>query len=64
MESGTKIQSQDIVAERTMIEAEGLVKTYGKGVKAVRALDGITFTAAPGPSSRCSVPTGPASRPR
>ena len=48
MEAGTQIQSQDVVRERAMIEAESLVKTYGKGDKAVRALDGLSFRAAHG----------------
>ncbi len=31
-----------------MIEAEGLIKTYGKGEKGVRALDGLSFVATRG----------------
>ncbi|MGN6168747.1 MAG: ATP-binding cassette domain-containing protein [Solirubrobacteraceae bacterium] len=45
MESGTKIESSDTVAVEAMIEAESLVKTYGKGEKGVRALDGLSFRA-------------------
>jgi len=48
METATQIHSQEGGRERAMIEAEGLVKTYGKGEKGVRALDGLTFTATRG----------------
>jgi ABC-2 type transport system ATP-binding protein len=43
----TETQNQRVGSARTlvMIEAEGLVKTYGKGEKAVRALDGLSFRA-------------------
>ncbi|HEY3944852.1 MAG TPA: ATP-binding cassette domain-containing protein [Solirubrobacteraceae bacterium] len=45
METETQSQSQDMAGEQAMIEADGLVKTYGKGEKAVRALDGLSFRA-------------------
>jgi len=45
MESGTKIESSGAVVVEAMIEAEGLVKTYGKRDKAVRALGGLSFRA-------------------
>ena len=43
------------------IEADGLVKSYPKGVT---ALDGLSFASRPAACSRCSGPTAPASRPR
>src|SRR5436189_2388521 len=42
METETQSQSQDIAGEPAMIEADRLVKTYPKGV---RALDGLSFCA-------------------
>jgi ABC-2 type transport system ATP-binding protein len=45
MENSTQIHAQDLAHAQAMIEAEGLIKTYGKGDKSVRALDGLTFAA-------------------
>src|SRR5581483_9351936 len=45
METETQNQLQDTAGEEVMIEADALVKTYGKGEKAVRALDGLSFRA-------------------
>ncbi len=45
MQTETQSQSQDIANDQVMIEADGLVKTYGKGEKAVRALDALSFRA-------------------
>jgi ABC-2 type transport system ATP-binding protein len=45
MQTSARIESTDLGAEQAMIEAEALVKTYGKGDKAVRALDGLSFRA-------------------
>jgi ABC-2 type transport system ATP-binding protein len=42
METGTTIESAHVGPAQAMIEAEGLVKTYPKGV---RALDGLSFRA-------------------
>src|SRR5881392_558343 len=42
MDIRTKIESHEVAGANAMIEAEGLVKTYPKGV---RALDGLSFRA-------------------
>ena len=42
VETTTKIESHEVADAQAMIEAEGLVKTYPKGV---RALDGLSFRA-------------------
>src|SRR5436190_17521514 len=42
MDITTKIESHEVAGAEAMIEAEGLVKTYPKGV---RALDGLAFRA-------------------
>ena len=44
-ETGTQIHSTDRAPQEAMIEAEDLVKTYGKGEKSVRALDSLSFRA-------------------
>ena len=44
-ETDNQNQMEDLGGDRVMIEAGGLVKTYGKGEKGVRALDGLSFKA-------------------
>ena len=45
VETETQNQRLDSGQAPVMIEAQSLVKTYGKGEKAVRALDGLSFQA-------------------